>query len=327
MKRRSFAGLLAGATVGSIFDADAQQPSLPVIGFIASYSQRVQASNAAAIRQGLKETGYVEGQNVSIEYRVAEGHYDRLAGLAAELVERKVAVILADGGSDPVKAAKAATSTIPIVFFSAADPVRAGIVASLNRPGGNVTGVSMLGTALEPKRLEVLNRLSPGAAPIGALVNPKYSDADFQIRALEEAARSIKRQILIERASTEPEIDTALATLTQRGVGALSVAQDPLFNSYLNQIVALAARYKLPAIYTSRNWPDAGGLISYGPNFTEGHRQAGVYVGKVLNGARPADLPVLQPTKFELVINLKTAKAIGLAVPNDLIAVADEVIE
>ena len=281
----------------------------------------------AAVRRGLSETGYVEGRNVTIEYRWAEGHYDRLPGLAADLVNRKVAVILAAGGSDPAKAAKAATATIPIVFVSAGDPVKAGIVTSFNRPGGNVTGVSLLGSALEAKRLGLLHEITPGAASIGVLVNPKYPDAELQLRELQEAAGVIKRQIIIVRASTESEIDTAVASVAQQGAGALFVASDLLFASRRERMVTLMARHKLPASYNQREFAEIGGLVSYGTDFADGYRQAGIYVGKILKGASPADLPVMQPTKFELVINLKTAKALGITLPSGILSIADEVIE
>ena len=236
-------------------------------------------------------------------------------------------MIVAVGGSDPAKAAKAATTTIPIVFGSAADPLRAGLVASLNRPEGNVTGVSLIGSALEAKRLDFLQQLVPGATPIGVLLNPKYPDFDLQLRELQEAAAVIKRQIHIARASTETEIDSAFATLAQLGAGALLVAIDPFFTARREQIVTLAARHKLPAIYASREFPAVGGLMCYGSNIPDSYRQIGIYVGRILKGAKPADLPVMQPTKFELVINLKTAKALGIDVPPTLLARADEVIE
>ena len=277
--------------------------------------------------EGLKEAGLVEGRNVHIEYRWAEGQSDRLPGLAAELVERKVAVILANGGSAPAKAARAVTSTIPIVFVSSADPLRAGIVTSLNRPGGNVTGVSMLGSALESKRLGLLHEVFPGPIPIGVLLNPKYSDVAPELSELQEAAGTLKRKIIVVYAGTVPEIDTALASVAQQGAGALLVAQDPFFGSRREQLVGLAARHKLPAIYVEREFARLGGLLSYGTNFTEAFHQAAIYVAKILKGANPADLPVFQPTKFELVINLKTAKALGITIPNSMQLLADEVIE
>ncbi len=262
-----------------------------------------------------------------IEYRSAEGRYERLPSLVAELIDHKVAVILAVGGSDPAKAAMAATSTIPILFGSAADPFKAGLVASLKQPGGNVTGVSMIGSALEAKRLDLMQQIVPGAASIGVLLNPKYPDADLQVRELQEAAGVIKRQIQIVRASTESDLEPAFATLAQQGAGALLVASDPFFTTRREQLVTLAARHKLPAIYAVREFPAAGGLMSYVDSFTDAYRQLGVYAGRILKGAKPADLPVVQPTKFELVINLKTVKALGLTVPAGVLAIADEVIE
>jgi putative ABC transport system substrate-binding protein len=275
----------------------------------------------------LKEAGYVEGQNVSIEYRSAEGQYDRLPGLIADLIGRKVAVIFATGGTEPARQAKAATARIPIVFGSGADPVKAGLVASFNRPGGNVTGISMIGSALEAKRLELLHQIVAGNTVIGALVNPNYPDAEVQARELQDAARMIGRQIEILRASTDADLDAASAIFIEKKAGAFLVTQDVFFNSRREKLVALAARNKLPAIYNQREYAEIGGLMSYGTDFRDGYRQGGVYVGKILGGARPSDLPVLQPTKFELVINSKTAKALGLEIPSKLLFTADEVIE
>ena len=325
MNRREFIAGLGGAVAWPTV-ARGQQP-VSVIGFLSSLSSNYIARMSPAVREGLSETGYVEGQNVAVEYRSAEGQYDRLPGLVTDLVSRKVSVILAGGGSDPVKLAKAATNTIPIVFISAADPINAGVVASFSRPEGNVTGVSLIGSALEAKRLELLRQLVPGASRIGVLVNQKYPDADLQTREAQEAAEAMKRQIEIVRASTESEVETAFATLAQRGTDALLVAQDVFFNSRRELLVTLAARHKLPTIYNQREYAEIGGLISYGTHFADGYRQAGVYVGKILKGANPRDLPILQPTRFEFVINLKTAKALGLDVPPELLARADEVIE
>jgi len=318
---------MAGAAFLPVTAVRAQQAAMPAVGFVHSASSSYVEHVAPAVRQGLKETGYDEGRNVAIEYRSAEGHYDRLPGLVADLIGRKVAVILAAGGSEPAKAAKAASATIPIVFISAADPVKAGLVAALNRPGGNITGVSLLSSALEAKRLEMLSELVPGEGSIGVLVNPQYPDADRQLSELQEAAGIIKRQIHIVRASTKPEIETAFATVAEKGAGALLVAQDPLFVGQREQLVALAARYRLPAIYPQREYAEIGGLASYSTDFRNGYRQAGIYIGKILNGAKPADLPVVQPTKFELVINLKTANALGLEIPPILLARVDEMIE
>ena len=287
---------------------------MPVIGFLGSGSPGPSAPFTAAFRQGLAETGFVEGQNVAIEYRWAEGHYDRLPALAAELVGRKVDVIAA-GGPPPALAAKGATSTIPIVFSSGDDPVATGLVASLARPGGNVTGISFLNVELHPKRLELLAEMAPQARVIALLVNPTNSNAERVVQELQEAARAKGVQLPILKASSESEIDAAFATLVQLHAAALVVSADPFFNSRREQLVALASRHAIPAIYGFREFAASGGLISYGASITAASRQVGTYAGKILKGAKPADLPVVQPTKFELVINLKTAKALGLTVP------------
>ena len=324
MRRREFMAALGGA-IGWPLTAHAQQPALPVVGFLNSASANAFPDRMRAFHRGLRETGYVEGQNVTMEYRFADGQNERVPALAAELVRRQVGVIVAN--YPPVLAAKAATNTIPIVFTSAADPVKAGLVASCNRPGGNLTGVHLIGSELERKRLELLHELVPGAVLIGVLVNPKNPDANVQLRELHEAAVVIKTTIHIVRASTEAEIDSAFANVAQQGVGALIVGGDPFFSSHSVQLLALAARYKLPTIYNQREYADKGGLISYGTDFADGWRLAGTYVGKILKGTKPADLPVVQPTKFVLVINLKTAKGLGLTVPQTLQVAADAVIE
>jgi putative tryptophan/tyrosine transport system substrate-binding protein len=295
-----------------------------VIGVLGSGSPGPLAPFVAAFRQGLSETGYVEGQNVAIEYRWAEGHYERLAELAADLVGRKVDAILAVGGTPPALAAKAATSTIPIVF-SSGDPVGFGLVASLARPGGNLTGVSSY--ELTPKRVEMLAELVPRAKVVALLVNPSNAIAEPMIRNAQEAARAKGLELQILKASTESEIDAAFATLVALHAGALVLPSDTFFNSRLDQLVALAARHAVPAIYDWREYAAAGGLISYGPSRTGAHRLSGIYVGKILKGAKPADLPVQQPTTFELVVNLKTAIALGLTVPPSILARADEVLE
>ena len=327
MRRRDFIKVIAGSAAALPLAARAQQTAMPVIGYLQSASPSYFAQFSDAVRQGLNEIGYVEGQNVAIERRSAEGDYDRLAALAAGLVDRQVAVILATGGSDPAKAAKAATSNIPIIFVSAADPVRTGLVASLNRPGGNVTGVSLLASALDAKKLGLLRELAPKASTIGVLINPDYPSANSQREETQQAAARLGLRLLMLSARADGEIDFAFASAAKQGADALLVATDPFLLSRRERLVALAARYAVPAIYAQREVVSGGGLISYGPHFWDGYRQAGAYVGRGLKGEKPADLPVLQPTKFELVINLKTAKALGLEVPDRLLALADEVIE
>jgi putative ABC transport system substrate-binding protein len=319
--------LILGSTAIALpLVARAQQKAMPVIGFLSTGSPGPSAPLLAGFRQGLSEIGYVEGQNVAIEYRWAEGHYDRLPALAADLVGRKVDVIAAMGGNASPLAAKSATSTIPIVF-SSSDAVGVGLVASLARPGGNATGIDIMTFELMPKRLELLSELVPQARVIALLVNPANTATERVIRDMQEAARAQGVQFLILRASTENEIDAAFALLVERHAGALIVGADPFFGNQRGQLVALASRHVVPAIYFFRENVTAGGLMSYGASIPDGYHKAGIYVGKTLNGAKPADLPVQQPTKFELVINLKTAKALGLTVPQSLLTRADEVIE
>jgi putative tryptophan/tyrosine transport system substrate-binding protein len=325
MRRRDFITLLGGAAACPLA-ARAQQPAMPVIGFLYAASL-TQGYQMTGFQWGLREAGFVEGRNLKIEYRDVGGEYDRLPALAADLVRSRVAVIVASGGSAPALAAKAATTDIPIVFGSGGDPVKTGLVASLNRPGGNVTGVSIVYTALMAKLLDLMHQLVPNAVTIGALVNPKNPDADLQMRELQEAAAAIKQTIHIAKADTEHAIDAAFVNFTEQRATAVLIANDPYFSNRSDQIAALAVHNGLPTIYPIRLFADAGGLMSYGPSLTDAYRQIGIYTGKILRGAKPTDLPVLQPTKFDLVINLKTAKTLGLTVPDKLLALADEVIE
>ena len=328
MRRRELM-LLLGAMMTAAHALRAQQKAMPVIGFLGSASPRGGAASppsVTAFREGLTETGYVEGQNVAIEYRWAEGRYDRLPALAADLIRRKVDVIATSGGASSALAAKNATSTIPIVFV-AADPVGAGLVATLARPGGNLTGFSILSSELTPKRLELLSELVPHAEVVALLVNPNSPSAERIIGDVQDVARAKAVQLPILKAGVESEIGAAFTTLVELHVDALVVAADPFLYSRREQLVALAARHAVPAIYFGREFAAAGGLISYGPSVTGMYHQAGAYVGRILAGAKPADLPVQQPTRFELVINLKTAKALGLAIPQSIFARADEVIE
>ena len=327
MRRREFIELIGGAAASLPFAARAQEPAMPAVGFLHAASASYLSQYVDALRKGFAEAGYVEGQNLAVEYRWAEGHYDRLTSLAADLVERQVAVILAMGGTDPARAAKAATSTIPIVFVSAADPVRTGLVASLNRPGGNVTGVSLIASALDEKKLGLLHELVPKASLVAGLINPNYPGAKAQTAEVQESAGHLGIRAATLTAGTDDEIDAAFASAGQQGVGAMLVSNDPFFNSRSGRFVEQAAKYAIPVIFPQREYVRGGGLISYGPDFSDGYRNGAVYVGKILKGAKPAELPVMQPTKFELVINLKTAKTLGLVVPATLLATADEVIE
>jgi putative ABC transport system substrate-binding protein len=324
--RRALISLVVGATTWPLA-VRAQQKAMPVIGFLSSAGPGALAPRLAAFRQGLSETGYVEGQNVAIEYRWAEGRFDRLPELAADLVGHKVDVIATSGGDFTAVAAKNATSSIPIVFLAAGDPVENGLIASLARPGGNLTGVAFMGAELWGKRVELISELIPETKALAHLVDPNFPGVERNnIRAVQEAARAKGLQLSILRAATDSEIDAAFASLVELRARALLVGS-PNFLSQREQIVALAARYAVPTIYDWREYVAAGGLISYGASLTDAYRNAGTYVGKILNGAKPADLPVEQPTKFELVVNLKTAKALGLTLPPLILARADEVIE
>jgi ABC-type uncharacterized transport system substrate-binding protein len=326
MRRREFVVLLAAAAAAWPRAARAQQPPMPVIGFLGGSSLAERRPLLVAFRQALTEAGYVEGQNVGIEYRWAEGQYDRLPALAADLVRRKVAVVFAGDGPSAL-AAKAVTTTIPIVFNTGIDPVQVGLVTSLSRPGGNLTGVNMVAGPLPAKQLGLLHELVPAAKTIAMLINPNNANAEHDAATVQEAARAIGVQILVTRAVAESDFETVFATLARERAGALLVNSDVFFTSRRDKLVALASRHALPLMSAWREFPVAGALISYGPSLAASYRQIGTYTARILNGAKPADLPVVQPTTFELVINLKTAKALGLNVPLHLEQLADEVIE
>jgi putative tryptophan/tyrosine transport system substrate-binding protein len=327
MKRREFITLLGGAAVAWPVAGQAQQGAMPVVGFLSARSYADSTGLLVSFRKGLTEGGFVEGQNVRIEYRFAEGQYDRLAGLAKDLVGRQVVVIAAIGGTPAALTAKAATTTIPIVFANGADPIASGLVTSLNRPGGNISGVTFLASETIPKRLEVLHELMPRAQVVGYLVNPVNPITEGEVKDTAAAARSRGLQLVVQSASAEGAIDEGFVTFAQRRVDALIIGNDTFLSSRKEQIFTRAAQHAIPTIYYEREFAVAGGLLSYGTDFADSYRQAGVYVARVLTGMKPADLPVQQPTKFELVINLKTAKALGLDVPATLLARADEVIE
>jgi len=327
MRRRAVVSFLGGATALWPLAVRAQQTAMPVIGFMSGRSPEDSSYVVAAFRQGLAEAGFVEGQNIAIEFRWALGDYSRLPALATELVSRKAAVLVGIGGDASAIAAKQATSIVPIVFGMGGDPIKAGLVESFNRPGGNVTGFTLLTNEMEPKRLSLLRELVPSVSLVGVLLNPNFPPAMRQLMDLEEAARTIDQRIFVLKASNDTELVAAFAALLQQRAGALFVAGDPYFDTRRGQITAFASQNRLPAFYHFRDYVVAGGLISYGPSVTDGYRQAGIYVGRILKGAKPADLPIVQPTKFELVVNLKTAKALGLTIPPSILAGADEVIE
>jgi len=325
MRRREFIRLLGGAATAWPIVARAQ-PAMPVIGFLSARSPEESAHLVAAFQSGLADNGYIAGQTVLIEYRWALGQYDRLPTMAADLVRQPVAVLATVGGEPAAMAAKTVTSTIPIVF-AMNDPVKQGLVESFNRPGGNATGMAVLSPDLEAKRLGLLHELVPQASTIGILLNPNFPPAQHQLEEVQIAAQATNLQILALRASTDREIDEAFDTLMKQRIAALSVASDPFFDTRRDKLIGLAARYAVPAIYQFREYPAAGGLISYGIDIANVYRQIGIYVGRILKGAKPAELPVMQPTKFELVLNSKTAKTLRLAIPSGLISIADEVIE
>jgi putative ABC transport system substrate-binding protein len=325
MRRRDFISLVGGATVSWPFAAQAQL--VPVVGFLSSRSPAESASVVAAFRQGLGERGIFDGQNTNIEFRWAEGQYDRLPRLASELVSRHVSLIAATGDAVSALAAKGATATIPIVFVIGGDPVRFDLVASMNRPGGNITGVSLISSALGAKRLGLMYDLVPNAAVVGLLVNPDNPNAEPERKDVQEAALTMGQKIYTVTAKTERELEPAFANLIEQRVGGLLVATDPFLLSQREQLVALSSRHMIPTMYQFREFATSGGLMSYGTNITGAYRQAGLYSGQILKGEKPADLPVFQQTKLELVINLKAAKALGLKVPNTLLVFADEVLE
>jgi putative ABC transport system substrate-binding protein len=326
MKRREFIALLGGAAAAWPLAARAQQPALPVVGFLYSGLIAQSAQLVAGFHQGLKEAGYVEGQNVAIEYRSAEGRFDRLPALAADLVRRQVAVLAALGGDPSALAAKATTTAIPIVFIAGTDPVKLGLVSSLNKPGGNLTGVALLSSPLLAKQLQLLVELVPAAGIIALLANPNNSNTDVRTKEMQEAARAVGRQLFVATVSSESELASAFATVQQRA-GALVIPPDPSFTSRRDQLVALSARYALPTSYPFREYAIAGGLMSYGASLTDAFRLGGVYTGRILKGEKAADLPVEQVVKVEFVINLKTAKTLGLTFPLTLLGRADAVIE
>ena len=327
MRRRDFITLLGGSAITWPSAARAQQAAPPVVGFLGSGSLQSDAFRLAAVQQGLTESGYVEGRNVAFEYRWAEDHYERLPALAAELVRRGIAVLISIGGNTSAVAAKSSTATIPVVFATGSDPIKLGLVTSLNRPGGNVTGVNFLTEMLVAKQLEVLYETIPRTPLIGFLVNPTNANAEADTKSVLAAAESLGQKLVVVQAQTDSELEAAFVALVRQRAGALMVMGDAFFLSRRNKLVELAARQAIPAIYNLREYAIAGGLMSYGTSITDAHRIAGLYAGRILNGEKPADLPVQQSTKVELVINLKTAKGLGLAIPLPLLGRADEVIE
>jgi len=327
MRRREFITLVGGAAAAWPLVARAQQPAMPVIGFLSGTSSKGYAPYLAAFREGLREGGFVEGQNVTIEYRWADDHYERLPELAADLVTRRVALIAAAGGSPAALAAKSATTTIPIVFQIGVDPVKAGLVSSLNQPGGNITGFANLALEVGPKRLELLHRLVPNATNIAVLVNPARSNVEAEIKDMQSAANKLGLQLNVLYASTERDFDKVFATSVQLRAGGVVISGDPFFNTRSEELAAMAIHYMVPAIYQFHEFAAAGGLVSYGSSIKNTHREAGIYTARILKGEKPADLPVQEPSKVELIINLKTAKTLGLEIPPSILTSADEVIE
>ena len=326
MKRREFIALLGGTAAAYPLTARAQQGATPVVGVLNMQTPDSETTQLAAIRQGLRESGFVDGQNMAFDLRFAEGHNDRLPALAADLVRRRVSLIVANTTPTAI-AAKAATSTIPIVFVFGADPMELGLVASFNRPGGNITGVAFLVNKLVAKRLELLAEVAPKTAPFGMLVDPNNPNAESDIKNTQTSAASLARTLVVARAGTQNDLDTAFATLVQQRVGALFVAPNANFRIWRNRLLALVAQHKLPSSYSNGEFVTAGGLMSYGPDQADVYRLAGLYAGRILKGEKPAELPVVQPTKFQFVLNLKTAKALGITVPPTLLTLATEVIE
>jgi putative ABC transport system substrate-binding protein len=327
MRRREFISLLGGSVVARPLAARAQQPGMPIIGFLNSTSPQAWASFLAAFLQGLKQAGYADGQNVAIEYRWGQNQSDRLPHLAAELVRLPVSVIVASGGDHVVQAAKNAEPTRPIVSTFGFDPVANGLVVGLNRPGGNITGVSVFSTVLIAKRVELLRELVPNAATVAFLVNPTNPSAAADAKDFEAAAQTLSERVIVLNAASEHACEAAFAELARRGAGALAIQSDPFYNSVIGLLIGLAKRYAVPVMYTRREFTAAGGLISYGSSLTEAYRQLGIYTGQILKGAKPADLPILLPSRFELVVNLTTAKALGIEVPVSLMVRADEMID
>jgi putative tryptophan/tyrosine transport system substrate-binding protein len=326
VRRREFLTSLAGLTTWP-FGVHAEQAAVPAVGFLSSLSAASLTGPVAAFRDGLQNAGYTEGKNVEIEFRWADGHYDRLPALAGDLVTRQVAVIVTVGGDPPAFAAKSASTTIPIVFMVGRDPVELGLVRSLNQPGGNATGVNLLLAEMESKRVELIRQLAPTSNSLAVLVNPKNADADVQLKAVQSAAHTLNGQTKIFNVSTEVELEKAFADFRKVDIGEFILVADPFFVNRRDQIISSAAQGRFPSVYFLREFAESGGLASYGSNLAEAYRQVGVYAGKILSGAKPNDLPVLQPTKFDFVLNLKTARALGLNVPSSLLAIADEVIE